>query len=45
MHIFGLIESDAPVAAASVSVVLLAGALAVLVAVDVLERLGRRHDV
>lgn len=45
VHIFGLIESDAPVAAAAVSVVLLAGALAVLLLVDVLDRLGRRHDV
>jgi sulfate transport system permease protein len=44
VHIFGLIESDAPVAAAAVSVVLLAGALAVLALVDVLERRGRRHD-
>jgi sulfate/thiosulfate transport system permease protein len=45
VHIFGLIESDAPRSAAAVSVVLLGLSLAVLLAVDLLERLGRRHDV
>jgi sulfate transport system permease protein len=44
VHIFGLIESDAPTSAAAVAVVLLAIALVVLVAADVLERRGRRHD-
>lgn len=44
VHIFGLIESDAPTSAAAVSVVLLVLALAVLLAVDLLERRGRRHD-
>ncbi|MGH3031438.1 MAG: sulfate ABC transporter permease subunit CysT [Gaiellaceae bacterium] len=43
VHIFGLIESDAPTSAAAVSVVLLTLALAVLLAVDLLERRGRRH--
>ena len=41
VHIFGLIESDAPIGAAAVSVVLLAISLVVLVAADVLERRGR----
>jgi sulfate transport system permease protein len=45
VHIFGLIESDAPTSAAAVSVVLLVLSLAVLLIVDVVERLGRRHDV
>jgi len=44
VHVFGLVETDAPGAAAAVSVVLLALALAVLVAADVVERRGRRHD-
>ncbi|MGH2995679.1 MAG: sulfate ABC transporter permease subunit CysT [Gaiellaceae bacterium] len=44
VHIFGLIESDAPTSAAAVSVVLLALSLAVLLLVDLLERRGRRHD-
>jgi sulfate/thiosulfate transport system permease protein len=44
VHIFGLVESDAVTSAAAVSVVLLALSLAVLVAADLLERRGRRHD-
>ena len=44
VHIFGLIESDAPTSAAAVSVVLLAASLAVLFAVDLLDRRTRRHD-
>jgi sulfate transport system permease protein len=44
VHIFGLIESDAPTSAAAVSVVLLGLSLLVLLAADILERLGRRHD-
>jgi sulfate/thiosulfate transport system permease protein len=44
VHIFKDIESDRVVAAAAVSVVLLALSFAVLVAADVLERRGRRHD-
>jgi sulfate/thiosulfate transport system permease protein len=43
VYIFGLIETDAVTSAAAVSVVLLTLALLVLVAVDVLERRGRRH--
>ncbi len=43
VHIFGLIESDAPISAAAVAVVLLVIALVVLVAADILERRGRRH--
>jgi sulfate/thiosulfate transport system permease protein len=42
VHVFGLVETDAPGAAAAVSVVLLALALAVLVAADVVERRGAR---
>jgi sulfate transport system permease protein len=45
VHVFGLVESDAPGAAAAVSVVLLALSLAVLLAVDAIERRGRRHDL
>ena len=44
VHIFGLVESDAATSAAAVSVVLLLLSLAVLLAVDVLERRGRRHE-
>jgi sulfate/thiosulfate transport system permease protein len=44
VHIFGLIESDAPTSAAAVSVVLLAMSLVVLFAVDLLDRHSRRHD-
>jgi sulfate/thiosulfate transport system permease protein len=44
VHIFKDIESDRVVAAAAVSVVLLALSFAVLVAADMLERRGRRHD-
>jgi sulfate/thiosulfate transport system permease protein len=43
VYIFGLIETDAVTSAAAVSVVLLTLALLVLVAVDLLERRGRRH--
>ena len=43
-YIFELIESDAPQAAAAVSVVLLACSFAVLVGADLLERWTRRHD-
>jgi sulfate transport system permease protein len=43
VYIFGLIETDAATSAAAVSVVLLTFALLVLVAVDLLERRGRRH--
>ncbi len=42
-YIFELIESDAPAAAAAVSVVLLACSFAVLVGADLLERWTRRH--
>jgi sulfate transport system permease protein len=42
-YIFELIESDAPGAAASVSVVLLSCSLVVLVAADLIERWTRRH--
>jgi sulfate transport system permease protein len=45
VHIFGLIESDAPTSAAAVSVVLLAMSLVVLFAVDMLDRRSRRHVV
>ena len=44
VHIFGLIETDEPTRAAAVSVVLLAIALFVLLAIDAIERRGRRHD-
>jgi sulfate/thiosulfate transport system permease protein len=44
VHIFGLIESDAPTSAAAVSVVLLVMSLVVLVVVDVLDRRSRKHD-
>jgi sulfate transport system permease protein len=44
VHIFGLIESDAPTSAAAVSVVLLAASLLVLFTVDLLDRRSRRHD-
>jgi sulfate transport system permease protein len=44
VHIFGLIESDAPMSAAAVSVVLLGMSLVVLLAVDVLDRRSRRQD-
>jgi sulfate/thiosulfate transport system permease protein len=44
VRIFSLVESDAPTSAAAVSVVLLALSLVVLVAVDVIERRGRRHE-
>lgn len=44
VHIFGLIESDAPTSAAAVSVVLLAASLVILFAVDLLDRRSRRHD-
>jgi sulfate transport system permease protein len=43
-YIFSQIESDAPTAAAAVSVVLLAMSLLVLVGADVVERWTRRHD-
>jgi sulfate transport system permease protein len=43
VHIFGLIEGDAPISAAAVSVVLLGLSLIVLLAADLLERRGRRH--
>ena len=43
-YIFQQIESDEPIAAASVSVVLLALSLLVLVAADLVERWARRHD-
>jgi sulfate transport system permease protein len=45
VHIFKQIESDEPVAAAAVSVVLLALSFVVLAAADLLERRSRRHDV
>jgi sulfate/thiosulfate transport system permease protein len=44
VHIFKAIESDDRAAAASVSVVLLALSLVILVAADLLERRSRRHD-
>jgi sulfate transport system permease protein len=44
-YIFELIESDAPAAAAAISVVLLACSFAVLVGADLLERWTRRHGV
>jgi sulfate transport system permease protein len=43
-YIFSQIESDAPSAAAAVSVVLLALSLVVLVGADLIERWTRRHD-
>ncbi len=43
VHVFGLVESDAPTAAAAVSVVLLGVSLLVLVLADLLERRGRRR--
>jgi sulfate transport system permease protein len=43
VHIFGLLESDAPQAAAALSVVLLALAFVVLALADWLERWGRRR--
>ncbi|MEZ5102444.1 MAG: sulfate ABC transporter permease subunit CysT [Thermoleophilia bacterium] len=44
VHIFGLIETDEPTRAAAMSVVLLAVSLAALLAIDLLERRGRRHE-
>ncbi len=44
VFIYGEIESDNPAGALGVSVVLLAGSLAVLVALHLLQRLGRRRD-
>jgi sulfate/thiosulfate transport system permease protein len=44
VFIFGQIESDDPIGAAAVSVVLLALSLAVLVAIGALGRWGARHD-
>jgi sulfate transport system permease protein len=43
VHIFGLIESDSPVAAAAVSVLLLAISLVVLIALSFVARLVGRH--
>jgi sulfate transport system permease protein len=44
VFIFGQIESDDPIGAAAVSVVLLALSLAVLLAIGALGRWGARHD-
>lgn len=44
VYIYGEIESDNPAGALAVSVALLAGSLAVLVALHLLQRLGRRRD-
>jgi sulfate transport system permease protein len=44
VYIFGSIESDAPVSAAAVSVVLLAISFASLLAIDGLRRWSSRHD-
>jgi sulfate/thiosulfate transport system permease protein len=44
VYIFKQIESDNPAGAAAVSVVLLALSLAVLLAIRVVERAGRRHE-
>jgi sulfate transport system permease protein len=44
VHIFKLIESGEPEAAAAVSVVLLVASFIVLAVADVLERRSRRHD-
>lgn len=45
VFIYGEIESDNPLGALGVSVVLLAGSLSVLVLLKVLQGLGRRHEV
>jgi sulfate transport system permease protein len=44
VYVFSRIESDDPVAAAAVSVVLLVASLALLVAISALARFSRRHD-
>jgi sulfate/thiosulfate transport system permease protein len=44
VYIYGEIESDNPAGALAVSVVLLAGSLAVLVALHLLQRVGRRRE-
>src|SRR5215218_2775319 len=44
VYIFGSIESDAPISAAAVSVVLLAISFAALLAIDGLRRWSSRHD-
>jgi sulfate transport system permease protein len=44
VHIFALIESDRPVGAAGLAVVLLSISLAVLVAINLLQRWSLRHD-
>jgi sulfate transport system permease protein len=44
VHIFGRIQSDAPSAAAAVSVVLLVASLAVLLTLDLIRRWRSKHD-
>jgi sulfate transport system permease protein len=44
VFIYGEIESDNPTGALGVSVVLLVGSLAVLIALHLLQRIGRRRD-
>jgi sulfate transport system permease protein len=44
VFIYGEIESDNPAGALGVSVVLLAGSLAVLIVLHLLQRIGRRRD-
>ncbi len=44
VFIYGELESDNPTGALGVSVVLLAGSLVVLIALHLLQRLGRRRD-
>jgi sulfate transport system permease protein len=44
VYVFGLVESNEPAAAAAVSLVLLLVSLAVLAALDAIQRWGRRHE-
>jgi sulfate transport system permease protein len=44
VYIFGQVESDDPIGAAAVAVVLLAISMAILLAIAVLSRHGSRHD-
>jgi len=44
VYIYGELESDNPQGALGMSIVLLAGSLAVLVLLHLLQRVGRRHD-